>query len=236
MVSILFLSSFKQNCSASFCDSVSEALNKKRMLVEESPHNDSFLPNILAAHLHAEKTFCLIIWWFLGFCLGHSTGDSGGHSECTEWCSAGTWTWGCKDSRKCGRSTDTRTAHGTLIIVRYAIVVRRLYGTLFYLTTLHNGQITFSWWLWNPLQRLSCTSINYLLLPVLLGNFPNVIPLFIRHFISFQFGMKYPFFLSHEHKSHGISSCILGPWLCTFDKHMPSKSITTTSNMMCTFW
>jgi hypothetical protein len=61
MVSILFLSSFKQNCSASFCDSVSEALNKKRMLVEESPHNDSFLPNILAAHLHAEKTFCLII-------------------------------------------------------------------------------------------------------------------------------------------------------------------------------
>jgi hypothetical protein len=114
--------------------------------------------------------------------------------------------------------------------------VRRLYGTLFYLTTLHYGQITFSWSLWNPLQRLSCTSINYLLLPVLLGNFPNVIPLFIRHFISFQFGMTYPFFLSHEHKSHGISSCIFGPWLCTFDKHMPSKSITTTSNMMCTFW
>ncbi len=162
MVSILFLSSFKQNCSASFCDSVSEALNKKRMLVEESPHNDSFLPNILAAHLHAEKTFCLIIWWFLGFCLGHSTGDSGGHSECTEWCSAGTWTWGCKDSRKCGRSTDTRTAHGTLIIVRYAIVGRRLYGTLFYLTTPHYGQISFSWWLWNPSSKI-VMHLNHLL-------------------------------------------------------------------------
>ncbi len=37
-VSILFVSSFKQNFSASFCDSVSEALNKKRMLFEESPH------------------------------------------------------------------------------------------------------------------------------------------------------------------------------------------------------
>ncbi len=149
MVSFLFLSSFKQNCSASFCDSVSEALNKKRMLVKrvhtpcqwefstQHPHcTSSCRDDFLSHHL--------MVFGVLGFCLGHSTGDSGGHSECTEWCSGGTWTWGCKDSRKCGRSTDTRTAHGTLIIVRYAIVGRRLYGTLFHLTTLHYGQISFS--------------------------------------------------------------------------------------------
>jgi hypothetical protein len=110
--------------------------------------------------------------------------------------------------------------------------------TLFHLTTLHYGQISFSWWLWNPSSKIVMHLNQLLTAACSSGEFSKCHSTLYQTLHQFSIWDEVPFLFVTWTQITWHKFLYPWSWLCTFDKHIPSKSITTTtaSNMMCTFW